>query len=117
MSAIVSLARKYTLEVTFAAFFVVNFAAMWVQPEWETVPLHLIWVALTLVYGVRVWRPLVTAPLVALLLLVTGGAIVRMVMVYSEPKAEIAEVPLVGAMFVAMAWHARRHWLATQEVS
>ena len=34
-------------------------------PSWETIPFHFIWVSLTLLYGFRIWRPPLTAAVLA----------------------------------------------------
>ena len=48
--------RPNPLDVAWLAFAVVNVAAMLLWPSWETIPFHLIWFSLTLLYGFRVWR-------------------------------------------------------------
>ena len=79
------------------------------SPSWETIPFHVIWISLTLLYGFRVWSP------------ATTGARAR-ASSRSAPAprsstdafdglqlwGELFEVPLMSAMFLAMVWHARR---------
>ena len=55
MPGIASL-RRNALEVGFVLFVGINLVAMELWPRWETIPFHLIWTSLTLLYGVRVWR-------------------------------------------------------------
>jgi len=45
----------------------------------------------------------------------TGAAIGVDVVRGAEPAAELTEVPLMAAMFVAMVWHARRKLAAEQQ--
>ncbi len=84
--------------------------------RWETIPFHFIWVSLTLVYGFRVWRMGATAAVLAGVAVVTGILIALDVRTGSQEWAEITEVPLMSAMFVAMVWHARRRQQALQVV-
>jgi signal transduction histidine kinase len=100
--------RHRRLELLWAAFAALNVAAMVVWPTWETVPFHFIWVSLTLLFGFRIWRPLGTYALLAIVAGVTGALILLDAFRGDEPWGEIFEVPLMAAMFVAMMWHARR---------
>jgi signal transduction histidine kinase len=100
--------RRNALEYAWVAFVAANIAAMVVWPRWETIPFHLIWTSLTLLYGLRVWRP---APTYLVLLgfgIVSGGLISIDALEGTQDWAELFEVPLMSAMFLAMVWHARR---------
>lgn len=100
--------RRWWPELAWGAFAAVNVAAMFAVPEWETVPFHLVWISLTLLYGVRVWpwRPTV-AVLVAVMAATTVGELHPGVDHHAEVQ-ELVEVPLMAAVFLAMVWHARR---------
>jgi signal transduction histidine kinase len=114
MSGIDSWARRYWPELAWGAFAALNFAALVLIREWETVPFHYVWVSLTLVYGFRVWRmraTLITLVVVCLLSTVTYGWVV-----INGPQGidELTEIPLMAAMFLAMVWHARRRQFAIE---
>jgi two-component system OmpR family sensor kinase len=104
------------LDVAWVAFALANLVAMALAPEWETVPFHFIWVSLTLLYGYRVWGPSVTAAVLAAVVLSTGGLLVYDVMRSSQLTDELTEVPLMGAMFLAMVWHAQRRRSAMEDL-
>jgi two-component system OmpR family sensor kinase len=108
--------RRYRVELGWAAFAALNFAAMPFAGEWETVPFHFVWVSLTIVYGFRVWRPWPTATVLSGVVLVSGVALVGMAMDNQVSPAELTEVPLMSAMFVAMVWHARRRQAALEDL-
>jgi signal transduction histidine kinase len=115
MRAIASL-RRNPLEFVWLAFVAANIAAMVLWPRWETVPFHLIWTSLTLLYGLRVWRP---APTYLVLLgfgIVSGGLIAIDAAHGTQDWAELFEVPLMSAMFLAMVWHARRRQAAIRVI-
>jgi signal transduction histidine kinase len=82
----------------------------------ETIPYHFLFLSLTIVYGFRVW-PLVPTLLVALAVTGTTGLILAdRVVTGAIDTAELAEVPLMPALFVAMVWHARRRVDAQRQV-
>jgi len=109
MRVIASLRRRpKALDLAWIAFVAANIAAMVAWPRWETVPFHLIWTSLTLLYGLRVWRPAPTAAVLVVFGLVSGGLITLDVSNGTQDWGELFEVPLMSAMFLAMVWHARR---------
>lgn len=115
MSAIASKLRSHWVEVAWGAFAAANVAVIVLLERWETIPFHFVWVSLTLVYGFRVWRVRTTMAVLFVVMLVTGGALVWTVTRGHEGLDEVAEVPLMAAMFVAMVWHAQRRLAAAEE--
>jgi two-component system OmpR family sensor kinase len=100
--------RPGLLDAAWAAFSAVNLAAILLLPDWETVPFHFIWISFTLLYGFRTWAPKPTLAVLGAVMAATGAGISLDVIRGSEPPAELTEVPLMAAMFLAMVWHARR---------
>ncbi len=100
--------RRRSVELAWGAFAVANLAAMITWERWETIPFHFIWVSLTLVYGFRVWRTERMVGVLGAVTIATGTLIAFDVSHGTQEWAESTEVPLMGAMFLAMAWHARR---------
>jgi signal transduction histidine kinase len=101
--------RPDRLEVAWLAFALVNVGAMLLWPSWETIPFHLIWLSLTLLYGFRVWALKPTFLVLIAQGIVTGLLITHDAMNGTQEWGELFEVPLMSAMFLAMVWHARRH--------
>ncbi|MDP9244492.1 MAG: HAMP domain-containing histidine kinase [Chloroflexota bacterium] len=110
----IGLRRPDLLEVGWFAFAVVNVGAMLLWPSWETIPFHLIWFTLTLLYGFRVWALKPTYLVLTVQGIVTGGLIAYDASNGTQEWGELFEVPLMSAMFLAMVWHARRHRAAAQ---
>jgi signal transduction histidine kinase len=104
------------IDVAWGVFVVLNLGAMFLLGDWETVPFHFIWVSLTILYGFRVWRLGPTLGVLAVICLLTGSAILVDVLRGVRLVAELTEVPLMGAMFLAMVWHARRRVGALREI-
>ena len=95
--------RRYWPELLWVAFAAANLAVMMALDEWQTVPFHLVWVSLTILYGFRVW-PLAPMSVVLVIVGLTTGALLWS----GSGIDEMSEVPLMSAMFLAMVWHARR---------
>ncbi len=83
-------------------------AVMIAWPAWETIPFHVIWISLTVLYGFRVWSPAVTSLVLAAVVIGTGATILTDAFDGLQLWGELFEVPLMSAMFLAMVWHARR---------
>jgi signal transduction histidine kinase len=77
-------------------------------PRWETIPFHLIWLTLTLLYGFTVWRAGVTLAVLGGMVAFPGALILWDASNGTQAWGELFEVPLMSAMFLAMVWHARR---------
>jgi signal transduction histidine kinase len=113
----IGLRRLDRLDVAWFAFALINVAAMLLWPSWETIPFHLIWFTLTLLYGFRVWALKPTFAVLIAQGLVTGLLIAHDAMNGTQEWGELFEVPLMSAMFLAMVWHARRHRAAAQALA
>jgi signal transduction histidine kinase len=90
---------------------------MLLWPDWETIPFHLIWFSLTLLYGFRVWALKPTFLVLIAHGIVTGLLIAHDAMNGTQLWGELFEVPLMSAMFLAMVWHARRHQSAARALA
>jgi len=101
-------ARRQRVEIVWATFAGVNYAAMVAWPSWETIPFHFVWISLTLLYGFRVWAPKPTLIVLGCVMLMTGFSIGLDAFHGVQLWGELFEVPLMAAMFLAMVWHARR---------
>jgi signal transduction histidine kinase len=102
------LARRREVELAWAAFAAVNYAAMIAWPSWETIPFHFVWISLTLLYGFRVWDLRPTLIVLGSVMALTGFSIGLDAFHGIQLWGELFEVPLMAAMFLAMVWHARR---------
>jgi signal transduction histidine kinase len=104
------------VDLAWLLFGTANLVAMALVPQWETIPFHFIWLSLTLVYGYRVWKPSRTALTLAAVVVATGALLVFDVLRGIELVDELTEVPLMGAMFLAMVWHAQRRRRAMEDL-
>jgi signal transduction histidine kinase len=117
MWAIASFLRRFWPELAWALFATANVVVMFALTDWETIPFHFVWVSLTLLYGFRLWSVRVTAAILATVMIVTGTALYSVTHSPGGPGLdEMAEVPLMAAMFVAAVWHAIHRQTAMEEV-
>ena len=100
--------RPNAIEVAWALLAATCLAAMVAWPSWETIPFHVIWITLTLIYGFRVWSPPATSVVLGAVVVGTGASILADAFDGLQLWGELFEVPLMSAMFLAMVWHARR---------
>ena len=100
------------LDVGWAVFSALNLVAIFWFANWETIPFHFIWISLTLLYGFQPWRAGPTMWVLGAVMLTTSAGIGHNVWRGSEPAEELTEVPLMAAVFIAMAWHAHRRQAA-----
>jgi signal transduction histidine kinase len=107
--------RSYRLDIAWVAFVGINLAAMRLLPDWGTVPFLAIWVSLTAIYGVRLWRLQPTILTWTAVTLATGGIIVVQVIKGQQDADYLAEVPLIALMFLVMVWHGRRRITAMEQ--
>jgi signal transduction histidine kinase len=107
--------RAYRLDLIWVAFVGINLAAMRLLPAWQTVPFLAIWVSLTVIYGLRLWRLQPTILTVVTVTLATGGIVVVQVLKGQQDADYLAEVPLIALMFLVMVWHGQRRVAAMEE--
>jgi signal transduction histidine kinase len=105
------------LELWWGVLAVACVATMVAWPSWETIPFHVIWISLTLLYGFRVWSPRTTSLVLGAVALATGASIMADTFDGVQLWGELFEVPLMSAMFLAMVWHARRRKTALEIAS
>ncbi len=108
--------RPDPVELGWAALAVVCLLLMILWPSWETIPFHVIWISLTLLYGFRVWGLATTGAVLAVVAIGTGASILTDAFEGFQLWGELFEVPLMSAMFLAMVWHARRRAQALTSV-
>jgi signal transduction histidine kinase len=73
--------------------------------EWEALPFHFIYIAVSVVYGLRMWHVRTAALAIGLVALSTGVLTLIAVERGTEGPAELAEVPLMSMLFLTMVLH------------
>jgi signal transduction histidine kinase len=107
--------RLTWVDLAWLGFSLVNLAAILIFQRWETIPFHLIWISATLIYGFRIWPARPNFWVLAAVSAATFGAIGLDVWRHTEPAEQLSEIPLMAAMFWAIAWRARSRRAAEAE--
>lgn len=106
--------RRFLPELGLIVFCALNLVWMAIAHGWEALPVHFIFVSVSIVYGLRMWNALnsvlalfaVVAPIFVLT--------VRAIEMGSESQAELAEIPLMSLIFLVMVWHVRERQLVVE---
>src|SRR5437016_1233882 len=104
------------LILAWSVFAAINLWLMFLIPGGETIPFHLVWLSMALVYGLAPWRPRTMAITLLVVGVVTFAALQHHVNAGYIPQEETTEVPLMSAIFLAMVWHVKRRQAALREV-
>ncbi len=109
--------RSYRVEIGWWIFVFINVAGILIFREWATVPFHFIWISLSLLYGWRVWAMRPTSATLAAIIVITGFSLGADVASGDQAPDELAEIPLMSAVFAAMVLFVRRSAAAREEIS
>jgi signal transduction histidine kinase len=115
MSDTASSRANYWLFPAWVAFAAANTAAMFALPGQETIPFHLIYISMALVYGLQPWPLPKTYAVLGLVAATTGVALAWHVKNSVIGWEETTEIPLMAVLFLVMVWHVRRRAAAIRE--
>ena len=97
------------VDVVLFVFCAIMLALMVLWEGEETVPYHFLFLAVAIVYGLRVWPLGPTVFVLAAVTLSTGSVMYQHYKSGAiESASELAEIWLMPALLIAMVWHARR---------
>jgi two-component system, OmpR family, sensor kinase len=99
-----------------AAFALICTWLMWMFPTQETIPFHFMWISMALVFGLVTWQVARMFSVLGVVTVVTGVMLLYRARQGYIPIEELAEVPLMAALFLVMVWHVRRRQLAMEQV-
>jgi signal transduction histidine kinase len=108
--------RRHRPELGLAFFIGLNLVAMMTTRVGQTVPFHFIWISLTIAYGYRTWTKTWTVAAVLAVCALTGVSLMLAISTDGLDPAELTEVPLMAAVFVANMMHASRREAALGQV-
>lgn len=104
------------LKVTWAALCLLNLAAIAVWPSEHTIPFHLVSIGFALLYGFRVLPAAPELWGLGIVIITTFTGLSLDLLHDAHSVEEIADTPLLAAMFVATVWHANRRITADREL-
>jgi signal transduction histidine kinase len=101
--------------LAWAALSVLNVAATVAWPSVDTMVFHLMAIAFAALYWFRIWPadPMLWGLGIVIIITITGIGLD--VLHDAQQIEEVTEMPLMGAMFVAIVWHANRRIAADHE--
>lgn len=103
------LLRRYWPELLWGLFIAANIAMMFGLTGWETVPYHNIWVSMALLFSFRLWSGPVMSVVLALVIVASGVALAyAVVWHHSAGWDEMAEIPMMTAMYLVIVMFAHR---------
>jgi signal transduction histidine kinase len=100
--------RLHPLDVGWGVFAAAMLGLMVAFPHLLTIPYHLMFVSLTLLYGFRLWAPTTITTVLLGITAATGGIFTWTVSTGITAPDDVAEVPLMPLITAVMAWHAWR---------
>jgi two-component system OmpR family sensor kinase len=109
--------RKHLAEIGWGLFSGLCLIFVASVAHWETIPFHLVWLGLAIVYGVHRWELGTALAVLAAVIVFSGAALLITAQQPGGPGLdELAEVPMMAAMFAAMVWYTERakHAMASQ---
>jgi signal transduction histidine kinase len=104
------------VDALWCAFVLAMLTAMYLIPDQETIPYHLIFVSFTLLYGYRMWSARTTIAALGGITVITGVMFVRVYLAGDITWDELAEIPLMTLIVGGGAWHALRSAAAQRRV-
>lgn len=107
--------RRRLVFVGWALFATFTQLLLLIVPALETVAFHLVWISMSIVYGVESWSTRRTVAVLTVVTLVTGTAMSKFTVEGHVGWDELAEVPLMALVFLSMVWHVRRRAAALAE--
>ena len=103
---------KAVLAAVWAAFAGLNCYLTFALPGQETIPYHLVWASFALLYGLCPWPRRATLVVFAVIMAVTGIALVRHALAGIIGWEECSEIFLMGGIISLLIWHVNRQWSA-----
>lgn len=103
---------KAALLAVWTVFAGLNCYLAFALPGQETIPYHLVWASFALLYGLCPWPRRATMVVFAVILVVTGVALVRHALSGIIGWEECSEIVLMGGIISLLIWHVNRQWSA-----
>ncbi|MCU1678028.1 MAG: two-component sensor histidine kinase [Frankiales bacterium] len=108
--------RARVPELVCAVTCIASVVLMFAEPEYSTIPFHVVWIASSVTYGLRMWSLRVVGAVIALACVTTGDALLWAVTYQEVHPEELAEMPMMAIVFGVLVWHTERRRRAMAEV-
>ncbi|HET6172785.1 MAG TPA: HAMP domain-containing sensor histidine kinase [Gaiellales bacterium] len=105
---------RFLPELALALFCTLNLVWIALWHGWEALPVHFIFVSVSIVYGLRMWTALSSVLALSAVVVPIFLLTLRAIQIGSESQAELAEIPLMSLIFLVMVWHVRERQLVVE---
>jgi len=105
---------RYLPELALMLFCAINLVWVALAQGWEALPVHFIFVSVSIVYGLRMWSPMTSVLALFAVVVPIFVLTLRAIEMGSEGQAELAEIPLMSLIFLVMVWHVRERQLVVE---
>jgi signal transduction histidine kinase len=102
-----SLTSRFLPELGLTLFCIMNLVWMADAHGWEALPVHFIFVSVSVVYGLRMWNAVNSVLALSAVVVPIFLLTLRAIEMGTESQAELAEIPLMSLIFLVMVWHVR----------
>ncbi len=103
------------LDAAWVLLWILGLIAILYFSHWAAIPLSLIWVTCAIVYSFRLPDTGAALWIAATVTVTTSAAIALAISRGAQPADELAEIPLLAAMFGLLIWHGHRRLAAEAE--
>jgi signal transduction histidine kinase len=104
------------IDVAAAVLIVTMMGLMVALPGHEAGPYHIMFLAVALAYGYRIWPVVPTVAVTVVITALSGWLMISHASEGVLARAELAEIPLMPLVLFVMVWHARRRVAAVKQV-
>jgi signal transduction histidine kinase len=106
--------RRFLPEIGLTLFCIASLIWMADAHGWESLPVHFIFVSVSIVYGLRMWNALNSVLALSAVVVPIFLLTMRAIEMGSESQAELAEIPLMSLIFLVMVWHVRERQMVVE---
>lgn len=107
--------QRNLLDAAFVLLWILGLIAILYFSRWAAIPLSLIWITFALVYSFRLPDTGAALWIAAAVTVTTTAAIALAIARGAQPADELAEIPLLAAMFGLLIWQGHRRLVAEAE--
>jgi two-component system, OmpR family, sensor kinase len=108
---------RFGVAIGWLVFAAVNTSLMYSFPGAETIPYHLVWASFGFIYGISEWPRIAAWPVMSVIIVVTGIAMVHHAATGAIEWEECSEIPLMPLLVGMLVWHVDRNTAARKRIA
>jgi signal transduction histidine kinase len=107
---------NFAVDVAVAVLVVAMMGLIFARPGHEAGPFHIMFLAIAIAYGYRIWPVVPTIAATVVITLLSGWLMIVHASEGRLADPELAEIPLMPLVLLVMVWHARRRVAAVEQL-